>query len=387
MNHKRLITVLSLAVALPFSAYAAPTKPSLTQEENLQRIQSEVRRLEQGIDSEKMAEASIASELKKLDKLLKLQALEIQLSQIEQDKIQERTMEMQVRKESLEQVVQLRKRKVRELLSALPSLEAKNPFQRLGSDNLVNLFLYRETVDRMLKLDRNEIMALRDQLNEVSELNTKLLEERDRLLSHVEDLKEKQAVLALNKDLKKGLLKKSRSEQQRLVSAFQLAKAAEGELEAMLNRLTSSAERQQVIAQPIDREKSFAARKGSLPMPVIGKVVRTFGRRYDSASSLYTFHKGVDIDTAPGAEVKAVYDGKIVYMGRLGGYGQLLILDHGNQYYSLLGHLGESLKREGDMVTAGEVVGRAELDGTPLYFEIRQRHVAVNPLPWLAMKR
>lgn len=386
MDRRFLAIFLYPTLLFPITALALPAKPEMTQEQNLQRIQVEIRRLEKGIDSEKMEEASINSELAKLDKLLKLQSLETQLSKIEQDKLGERIMEMQVRRDSLEQVVQMRKRKVRELLSALPSLEAKNPFQRLGDDNLINLFLYRETVDRMMKMDRRELVALRDQLLEVSELGSRLVEERERLISHVEDLKEKQAVLALNKNLKKELLKKNQVEQNRLLKAYQLAKAAEGELEAMLTRLNSDAERTLAVTQMIDRSKSFSAQKGRLPMPVVGKVVRAFGRRYDAASSLYTFHKGIDIETSPGTDVRAVYDGKIVYMGRLGGYGQLLILDHGNQYYSLIGHLGEVLKREGDSVVVGDVLGRTERDGTPLYFEIRQRHVAVNPVPWLAMK-
>ncbi len=381
--------LFSMGVFWSISGWAVPAVPANVQEQNLERIQTEIRSLEQGIDSEKVNEASLTSDLKKLGKLLKLQALEIQLGKIAQDKVEERVMEMQVRRDSLEQVVEMRKHKVRQLLSALPALEAKSPFQKLGDDNLINLFLYRETANRLLKSERNELVALRNQLQEISDLGDRLVEERDRLLNHVEDLKEKQEVLALNKKQKRELLKKTHTEQTRLLQAYQLAKAAEGELEAMLNKITSEAERAMPEVKPLGKEeraRSFAARKGSLPMPVIGKIINSFGRRYDAASSLYTFHKGIDIEASPGADIKAVYDGKVVFLGSLGGYGKLMILDHGNQYYSLIGHLGDMAKKEGDAVAAGEVIGHTALDGTPVYFEIRQRHVAVNPVPWLAMK-
>ena len=129
---------------------------------------------------------------------------------------------------------------------------------------------------------------------------------------------------------------------------------------------------------------TFAARKGGLGLPIEGRIVSAFGRKYDPKASLYTFHKGIDIAATAGQPVRAVFGGKVVYSGKIGGYGQLLILDHGDQYYSLVGQLGEALKGEGDEVKEGEAIGRSALDGTPVYFEIRQRHVAVNPVPWFA---
>ena len=92
----------------------------------------------------------------------------------------------------------------------------------------------------------------------------------------------------------------------------------------------------------------------------------------------------MDIQSLPSAQVRAVFPGKVVFSGKIGGYGQLLILDHGDQYYSLVGQLGEVLKKEGDEVKEGEVIARSSLDNNPVYFEIRQRHIAVNPVPWFS---
>ena len=130
----------------------------------------------------------------------------------------------------------------------------------------------------------------------------------------------------------------------------------------------------------------FVARKGQLPLPIDGRIVSAFGRKYDPKTSLYTFHKGVDIEAPAQSPVRAVFPGKVVFSGKIGGYGQLLILDHGDQYYSLVGHLGEALKREGDEVREGDTIARSSADHTPVYFEIRQRHIAVNPVPWFPEK-
>lgn len=383
-----------LALLLPaMAALAAPPQPKAAQKQDLQHIQEEVKRLESGIRSARETEASLSSELGKLEKLLKLQALEIQLSSMELEKLGDHVQEMTVRRDSLQQSIANRKQRLRRLLSLLPTLETRSPISRLTESDGVYLVQYKEMLGKILKSDRTEILALRKVLDEVQALNEKLSDDKERLLAHNEDLKEKQAVLELNQKLKKDLLRRTRAEQTDRLKAYQFAKAAEAELESVLSRFNIAAElkKQQEDAGEIPRPlrrpgSSFASRKGALVLPAEGEIVTAFGRKYDAKTSLYTFHKGVDIQSGSSAPVRAVFPGKVVFSGKIGGYGQLLILDHGDQYYSLVGQLGESEKKEGDEVKEGEMIGRSSLDGTPVYFEIRQRHIAVNPVPWFSAR-
>ncbi len=383
--------VIMVVLFFTASAQAAPSLPQVVQKQDLQQIQDEVRRLEGGIKNGKQAEATLSSELGRLEKLLKLQALEIQLSAIELEKLENHVQEMNLRKESLEGSIAARKRRLRMAISLLPTLETRSPISRLTDGDPVLLDQYREMVGRMLLSDKGEILSLHKVLDEVESLNGKLAEERERQVAHNEDLREKQAILELNQKLKKDLLHRTRAEQADRLKSYQSAKTAEGELESVLSRFDVAAEVQKQKEEasnerPVRRAGAgFAARKGALLQPIDGKIVTTFGRRYDPKASLYTFHKGVDIQAGAGNPVHAIFPGKVVYAGKIGGYGQLLILDHGDQYYSLVGQLGESLKAEGDEVKEGESIGRSALDGTPVYFEIRQRHVAVNPVPWFSL--
>lgn len=393
------MNVAALLLSLSFftlGAQAAPNAPGAVQKQNLQHIQQEVKRLEGSIQSAKQAEASLTGELGRLEKLLKLQALEIELSAMELEKLSAHVQEMNLRKDSLQGSIEARKKRLRMALSLLPTLETRSPIARLTESDGAALHQYRELVRKMLESDKGEILSLRKVLDEVQALNAQLAEQQERQLAHNEDLKEKQAVLELNQKLKKELLTRTRAEQAERLRSYQTAKAAESELESMLSRFNLAAEvrrqkeQEEAAAAPerpvVARRPGagFASRKGGLVQPIDGKIVTTFGRRYDAKASLYTFHKGVDIQAAAGSTVSAVFPGKVVFSGKIGGYGQLLILDHGDQYYSLVGQLGEALKAEGDEVKEGESIGRAALDGTPVYFEIRQRHVAVNPVPWFA---
>lgn len=382
--------MLGTTLFLP-RAESSPVQPKKTgaNSKDLQVIQQEVNRLEFGMQNAKKQEASLSADLQKLEKLLKLQALEIQLSTIELEKLEERVQEMSSRRDSLSESIENHKRRLRALFSVLPTFESKNPFARLTEENKIYILQYREVVARLLREDREQILALKKVLDEVESLNAKLEDERDRLVAHTEDLKEKQEILALNKNLKKQLIKRNHREQIERLQAYQAAKAAESELETMMSKLNIAAEirkKEEPISIPIPRGFSFAAQRGKLPMPSSGQIVGVFGRKYDAATSLYTFHKGVDIQSGADVPVRAVFSGKVVYSGRIGGYGQLLILDHGDQYYSLVGQLGTAVKKEGDTVAAGETIGKSAADNTPVYFEIRQRHIAVNPVPWFALK-
>ena len=344
--------ILHLFLHLSFlSAWAAAPTPVQTQKQDLQMIQKEVKRLETSIKSGRETEASLAVELSKLEKLLRLQALEIQLSTIELEKLEDHVQEMTIRRDSLQQSIELKKHRLRQLLSYLPTLETRLPISSLTEDDEVYLIQYRELVGRLLKEDKVEILALKKILDEVQSLNAKLADDKERLLAHAEDLKEKQAVLTLNQKMRVDLLKKTRSEQKDRLKVYQAAKSAEGELESVLSRFHDKIESRSVTEaiatiEPSSKSGgSFLAKKGALTLPSEGKIVTAFGRKYDSKSSLYTFHKGIDIQTRPEAPVKSVYAGKIVFSGTIGGYGQLLIIDHGDQYFSLVGHLGEAKKK------------------------------------------
>jgi septal ring factor EnvC (AmiA/AmiB activator) len=147
------------------------------------------------------------------------------------------------------------------------------------------------------------------------------------------------------------------------------------------------------LAQVTEREKNvthgvdaarFAHLKGKLVFPVEGgKVLTSFGRTFDAQTGLYLFKKGVEISAGKNQDVRAVSSGQVAYVGELSSYGQVMIIDHGDHYYSLFSHLGDFGKKVHDRVAAGESIGKSDNSGNPLYFEIRSRNVAVNPLQWL----
>lgn len=131
----------------------------------------------------------------------------------------------------------------------------------------------------------------------------------------------------------------------------------------------------------------FRKLKGKLRLPVLGELMNRFGSlRQDSGLSW----KGLFISAKPGREVKAIAGGRVVYADWLRGFGNLLIVDHGDGYMSLYGNNEALLKQVGDETRAGDTIAAiGNSGGNPdsgLYFELRYQGKPFDPLPWVILK-
>ncbi|PJA31925.1 MAG: hypothetical protein CO187_06770 [Zetaproteobacteria bacterium CG_4_9_14_3_um_filter_53_7] len=121
---------------------------------------------------------------------------------------------------------------------------------------------------------------------------------------------------------------------------------------------------------------------GKLLWPVRGKVSSRFGRRGSR------MHDGIDISGKEGTPVHAAASGVVVYSDhRLSGYGNLVIIRHGNNLFTAYGHNQRNLVKKGQQVNSGDVIARVgqtgRASGPHLHFEVRQGSVAVDPLAYL----
>ena len=131
----------------------------------------------------------------------------------------------------------------------------------------------------------------------------------------------------------------------------------------------------------------FGALKGRLPWPTEGKIVTGYGAQVHPRFGTRTFRNGVDIEAAVGREVLAVHAGHVIYTGWFKGYGNLIIVDHGNEYYTLYAHIADIEAKEGEDVRQGQRIGTVgdtgSLAGPRLYFEVRYQGRPQDPEQWL----
>jgi septal ring factor EnvC (AmiA/AmiB activator) len=132
---------------------------------------------------------------------------------------------------------------------------------------------------------------------------------------------------------------------------------------------------------------SFETQKGALPKPVQGPVVKSFGLQKAPDQGYVLSNKGLFIASNIGSPVRAVFSGVVSFAGSLPGLGQVLILDHGDHYYTVYGNNANLRVQLGQEVAQAQVIassGRNNFDQqNGLYFEVRHFSEPYNPMEWV----
>lgn len=177
----------------------------------------------------------------------------------------------------------------------------------------------------------------------------------------------------------------------RLAKAIEEARRKQAEQAAKSTTLpdikkgTGPRNREYSAPPPMPSTGEFAKLKGRLVLPVQGTVVGRFGatRTRDGQGPSW---KGLFIAADAGQPVRVVGNGRVVFADWMRGFGEIMVIDHGDEFLSVYGNNSKLLKRTGESVSAGDVIAETgnssgNLDNG-LYFELRRQGVAFDPLSW-----
>jgi len=139
------------------------------------------------------------------------------------------------------------------------------------------------------------------------------------------------------------------------------------------------------VADASSAAKPFASLKGRLHLPVRGELTGRYGAPREESGATW---KGLFIRSVTGETVHAVADGRVVYADWLRGFGNLLILDHGQGFMSLYAYNEGLLRKVGEIVRGGDPVAEVGSSGqsaeSGLYFELRRDGKPFDPMRWVA---
>jgi septal ring factor EnvC (AmiA/AmiB activator) len=208
------------------------------------------------------------------------------------------------------------------------------------------------------------------------------------------DAQREQAEVDLEAARRRTLLAKVRDERayhERMVG--ELTEAAR-RLETFIHELQAKQKKLAKVPPPKGGVEppgvGFGGLRGRLPWPTEGRIVASYGAQVHPRFGTRTFRNGVDIEAPEGKDVAAVYAGHVIYTGWFKGYGNLIILDHGNEYYTLYAHVADIEVKEGEDVRQGQRIGTVgdtgSLAGPRLYFEVRYQGKAQDPAEWLRQR-
>jgi septal ring factor EnvC (AmiA/AmiB activator) len=250
----------------------------------------------------------------------------------------------------------------------------------LSAGTLTELVKRRYLFDRILARDATLLAEAREARADGEAARAIREAEAIRLTALAAEAEERRAAAEARREERRTLLaalRTARGFHERAASEISAQAAKLGELVSALPPRSGGA--------PNAR---FAELRGKLPRPADGPVAVGFGRVVNPKFNTVTIQNGIDIAAPAGAPVRAVAPGRVVHAGWFRGYGNLVIVDHGAGYHTLVAHLGGMSTAMGEEVAAGEVIGTVgdsgSLKGPYLYFEVRERGRPVDPRPWLA---
>ncbi len=157
-------------------------------------------------------------------------------------------------------------------------------------------------------------------------------------------------------------------------------------------------EKQRVEAARRDEERRAAllagrpvppslAGPGAIGWPVSGTITSPFGMRFDPVQHRYQLHSGIDIAAPQGTTLSAAADGRVIFAGWYGGYGNAIVIDHGGGTSTLYGHCSQIFVGVGQDVQRGQAIGAVGMTGDAtgphVHFEVRRDGKPVDPLGYL----
>jgi len=259
-----------------------------------------------------------------------------------------------------------------------------SPFVILNGDVSWGAFMQRKRyLEATVAFDRALVHRLSEEAERQEMLLKELAHKREELEDQRKALNEAKESVRREAEKKKVILASLRKEKETRLRALKELEQAALRLQKMMDEISrrSGSKPQQA---PVGA--GLGAVKGKLDWPVKGEVSSAFGKSKHPEFAAEVFHQGIDIEAPFGQEIKSVEKGRVVFADRFAGYGKIVIVDHGERFYTIYAHLSEILRKSGDEIKRGEVLGLVgdsdSLAGVKLYFEMRKDGRPIDPVPW-----
>jgi murein hydrolase activator len=370
---------LRRAIAALLILTATTASPQRT---DLDRIRTDITRLRTRLQEVRRQAQSAARELEEVDLELGIRTRELELAAAAEGKLRAEQQATEAQIATLVPRIEQQKNDLRKRLVAL---------YRLGGLSYVRMFL-------ALDEDKNPIEAmsmLSYLVTRDSRLVTRFQSARQQLAARRQQLAQRQSQLQQTRlvvEQRRVAVIAARAQQERVLAKL---RTEESGAEQQLAALEEKARRLQRLVDVLSQQKKtglatavdIRSVQGALEWPVKGKVLERFGRQRNPKFSTFTINNGLRIEAVAGTPVRAVFQGTVLFSQWFKGYGNLIILDHGNRIFSLYGNLKAPTVAVGDRIAPGQSiagVGESEDAGSGhLYFEIRQDNKPEDPQKWL----
>lgn len=351
-----------------------------TPQEEYKRIQREIDSHKGKLEDVKKRESSVLNDIEKTNRHLNIVEAELRKYRKKlmntESNISEVEADISLNKSSIERRREWIKRKLRAVQKYGRTTDIVMLF--LSADDISQLMRSGKSLQYIAAYEHRVLNTYKENLEGLQDKNRQLMMLKTELIKNKEKIRAKEASLAEKKKEKEILLASVKKE--------------ESSYTKMLKELKDASKRLLEVIRETEKADTFSAEglsklKGKLPWPVEGKVAIPYGTQKDPQFNTPIFRSGAYIRAGADTLAKAVYNGKVVFAEWFKGYGQLVIINHGDGYHTLYGSLSEIFTKVGDIIKVKQIVGRVGnsgiLNAPGLYFELRYKGKPLDPLQWL----
>ncbi|QEK11487.1 peptidoglycan DD-metalloendopeptidase family protein [Crassaminicella thermophila] len=372
-SYKRFNLVFMLIVAL-FVTQITFAQDVSSEKKKLNQVNNQIKNVKNKLNKNKKEQKNVSAKIKELDR--KIDKAEREITQINNE-IAITKKKIDTTKKELEKA----ERNIDEkngILNARLRVMYKNgnvgyAEVLLDSESILDFLSNLDMIKKIFQQDMELLAYMKDKREEIDTKKKTLESHKSRMLAMIKNMEVKQKELEI-----------SRGEMNRIKQ--QLQKDSK-QLEAQIDELNAYAEK---IAEQIRRKQSsgkYTGGKLAWPAPGYKRITSPYGYRIHPILKRKKLHTGIDIAVPKGGKIVAAGDGKVIHANWLGGYGKVVMIDHGGGIVTLYAHNSKLLVKEGQRVKKGQAISRAGSTGMStgphLHFEVRKNGKYTDPIPWV----
>lgn len=377
-----------LLVALTLVLLAAPPSASAQQqnERELQRLRRQIESMRKSLGEVTSRAKSVEQELAAIEMKVLLKERELQLAIATKQRLETEKQATLRAIAGIDRRIVVEKRQLSARLRQLYKLGGLSYFRALVSlDSQRNPFQAAGMLSYLVNRDARDIARFRTSHKQLAIRQETLARQESEIAQAMTAVGQQQRELTAAQSDRQRILSTLKIEQQQGSERLALLEEKARRLERLMNLLYQ--QQQQTPRQQPKQGSRISDFRGALDWPVRGPIAEEFGRHRSEKFATYTNSNGVKIAVAPNTQVHAVFSGTVLFAQWFKGYGNLIIIDHGDRIFTLYGNTRMSMVKVGDRVVAGQPIATAneneDGDGGHLYFEVRENNKPVNPRTWL----
>ncbi len=388
------VVLLLLCSSLLFGQTEDLDKSINAQSKKLAEIRKEIDRLNSRISKSKQDENATLRQIQALDKQITM-VIQLKKELQKERKLKEDQISL------LTQTIQTTDEKIR-VMKARAARRAVRAY-KMGQNRDIDLLLTSGDIHQALRrstylsainaAERETLKELQSMMMNNRVHQNSLAHRLDEVERNIREEEQTGKAITSKQKLKESQLKIIKRDRQAMFQDVKTQEEAAKQIQGMIEDLEKKKqERLREIAKrrgmTMDQAKGeFAKYKGNLAWPVKGTLVGSFGLHKNERLGTVTSNPGIDIAAAKGKSVSAVLDGIVVAITWIPGYGNTLIVDHGDSYYTVYAHIDNILVNMDGYVLRDQVIAQVSdtgsLNGARLHFEVWRGKDKVDPLLWL----